>query len=269
MEPPPYKTLDQTVRLGANDEEVTERRLRRWIAASAMLEIIKGAQQIGRIPSFLVKGGFAIELRFRRSARASRDVDVVLPVDSDQLVDLMIEVLRKEWSGFSFQIRGAPEHRERSVRLLVGASYRGRDWSTFEVDLVAGSTERQEVVPPFDTAKFGLMAASLVPCLNALEQIAQKLHAVTNPQENRARDLLDIYLLDTRLDRDDTALLLFVGETFEQRQQHTWPARVELREGWREELEDIISRNGFAASVDDIVEGVRALVLRLTGVPPR
>lgn len=187
MESPPFKALEQAVKAGASAEEITERRLRRWIAASAMFEVFNAAKQAGQIPAFLVKGGFAIELRFRRTARASRDVDIVLPVDYGELLDVVIEVLRREWSDFSFQIKGSPEERERSIRLTVRALYRGREWSTFDVDLVTGETDRHDAVPPFETAKYGLIAASEVPCMSALDQIAQKLHAVTNPQENRAR----------------------------------------------------------------------------------
>jgi hypothetical protein len=50
--------------------------MRRWIAVIAFVEVFKIANARGEVPAFLVKGGFAIEFRFRSKARSSRDVDI-------------------------------------------------------------------------------------------------------------------------------------------------------------------------------------------------
>jgi hypothetical protein len=260
---PSRKELERAVKIAADKEGITERRLRRWIAASALIEVFSLAQKSGDVPPFLIKGGFALELRFRARARSSRDVDLVLPLPKEQLVDAVITTLRSEWSGFAFRLKSAPEERDHAYRLIVNAFYLSREWATFDIDLVHGAVDERELIAPYDAAAFGLSVPSKVPCLNAVEQIAQKLHAVTHPKEDRARDLIDIYLLDTRLDRNDTALLAASTRIFEERSEHTWPPTINLKDGWQETLEEVIRRNNLGLTVDEIVGGVRSMIDRL------
>ena len=220
----------------------------------------------GVLPSFLVKGGFALELRFRSLARASRDVDLVLNVARGELVDAVIEAMRIPWSGFAFQIKGVAEERKHSYRISVSALYQGSDWSTFEVELVLGEADQADMIQPYAIDDFGLMRPSNVPCLNVHEQIAQKLHAATDPTENRPRDLIDILLLDDQLARDDDKLLAAVEEVFRERNTHAWPPTVELRDGWRTTIEALLRDNNIDLTAGQIVDGVQSLILRLFGV---
>lgn len=176
----------------AGRENIAERRLRRWIAITALIEALSIAYRLGTLPPFLIKGGFALELRFRARARSSRDVDIVLPLPKEELVDALIAALRNEWSGFSFRIKSPPDDRGHAHRLVIGSSYLTREWTTFDLDLVHGPVDDCEPVEPYDLTIFGLQAPSSMPCLSVIEQIAQKLHAVTSPGEDRAR--LDRYL---------------------------------------------------------------------------
>jgi hypothetical protein len=261
---PPRKELDRAVKGAADKEGITERRLRRWIAASALIEVFSLAQKSGDIPPFLVKGGFALELRFRSRARSSRDVDLVLPLPKEQLVDAVITALRSEWSGFTFRLKSVPEERDHAYRLIVNTLYLAREWATFDVDLVHGAVDEKEFIAPYDATAFGLNLPSEIPCLSTVEQIAQKLHAVTHPTEDRARDLIDIFLLDTRLGRNDSALFAASTRIFEERSEHTWPPTITLHDGWQETLEEIIHRNNLELTVDEIIGGVRSMIERIT-----
>lgn len=263
---PSRKELSSVVQKAAQDEGITERRLRRWVAVGALIEVFNIARSRGQLPTFLVKGGFALELRFRSLARSSRDVDVVLGTEKPDLVDAVIEAIRTPWSGFTFRIKGAVQEREHSYRISVNALYLSADWSTFEVELVVGDVDRADMLQPYGIDAFGLMRPSEVPCLNASEQIAQKLHAVTDPAEDRPRDLVDIFLLDSQLDHDDDTLRTAVEAIFQKRGTHTWPPSIELRDGWRRAIEELLRRNEIDLAVEHIVDGVHALVLRLLGV---
>jgi hypothetical protein len=263
---PTNKQLSQSVKTAALDQGVAERRFRRWIAVISLLEIFNIAKSRKEIPSYLVKGGAAIEFRFRSQARSSRDLDIVLEVDRARLVDSAILAMRTSWSGFSFRIKGAVEEREHSIRFEVNASYLGREWSTFEVELVDGSATEYEAVEVYDMVEFGLLTPTAVPCLSVFEQIAQKLHAVSDPDENRPRDLIDIFLLDSHTQRDDMTLRTVATAEFGRRAKHSWPPLISLREGWSETLTELIQRSGLDLKVDDIVDGVNSLVLRLIGI---
>ena len=52
---------------------------------------------------FATKGGIAMELRMGDRARATRDVDLVLRGDPQQLADLLDYGLREPYEGFAFR----------------------------------------------------------------------------------------------------------------------------------------------------------------------
>ena len=266
MNLPTPKKLSRAVEEAAIRDGVTARRMRRWIGAIALVETLNVARAQGILPKFIVKGGFALEFRFRAEARASRDIDIVLPLKRDELMDAAVEALRLEWSGFSFRIKGTPIQAERSFRFEVNAFYQNKEWSTFDVELVFGPIDAVERVEPLDFAAFGLLQPGDIPCMTVAEQIAQKLHAATDPDENRPRDLIDIYLLDTRLPRDDAKLLDHCITTFEQRAKQLWPPNIVVQDGWNVQLEELITRFQLPITVDQVVHGVRALIKRLLGL---
>ena len=193
---PSQKKLARAVSSAAHGEAITERRFRRWLAVIALIEVLKIANRASTIPAFLVKGGFSLELRFGNRARSSRDLDIVVDIPPDMLVAAFVEALRGEWSGFAFRLKSPPEERPHAVRIEVNSLYLKAPWATFEVDLVTGSADIQERVEAYDLGAFGLASPSAVPCLNVSHQLAQKIYAVTDPDDDRARDLIDIYLLD-------------------------------------------------------------------------
>lgn len=260
---PPGKRLAQIVESAAEEEGVAVRRLRRWVAVSALIEVFNIARTHRQLPPFLVKGGFALEARFRTRARASRDIDFVIEAKKRELVDAAIEAMRFEWSGFSFRMKGEPEEREHSYRFEVSATYKAREWSTFEVELVAGQVVDPEMVGPYPLDCFGLERPSDVPCMNVYEQIAQKLHAVTDPDEDRPRDLVDIFLISQQIELEAESLRLAAQTTFLQRAKQSWPCTIALRDGWTGVIAEILERNDLQLTVDAILDGVRALVANL------
>jgi hypothetical protein len=55
---PSPRALNRDVSKIAGSEAVTERRMRRWVAAIALIEVLNVARSRGSFPTFLVKGGF-------------------------------------------------------------------------------------------------------------------------------------------------------------------------------------------------------------------
>jgi hypothetical protein len=262
---PSNSELSRKVQAATSAMGVTARRHRRWLAVSALVEVFNIAVARGVIPRFLVKGGFALEFRFHAEARASRDIDFVIPIEANRILDAAIEVLRLNWSGFTFRIKGTPERREHSWRFDVNSLYQDREWSTFEVELVFDEIIADERVAPIDFTAYGLLQPSDIPCMTVTEQIAQKLHAVTDPGENRPRDLIDIYLFDTRLSPNDDDLRAECIRTFEQRRAHPWPPNIELRDGWDAQIEKLIADSDLTLSVKEVTDGVCRLIARLVG----
>ena len=85
----------------------------------------------------------------------------------------------------------------------VKLDYRGRPWCTVKFELghneIGDADEPEYFLAPDLAGLFievGLEAPQPLPVLRADHQVAQKLHAVSGEGSERARDLVDLQLLD-------------------------------------------------------------------------
>jgi hypothetical protein len=240
--------------------------MRLWVGASAFLQVLSIAVQERALAPFLVKGGFALELRFLGKARASQDIDMVLQLPMASIVQAVELALRdREWDGFRFTFKRAAREREHVMQVQIQAAYLGGPWCSLTVELGTGPQENPEMVDAFSLEPFGLRTPDAVPCLNRFMQIAQKLHAVTEPTERNARfrDLVDIVLIDTLLEQDDDRLLASIEETFQARGTHRWPTPVVIRPEWRQPLTQMLEEMRIALTVDELGEYLGRLIERL------
>jgi hypothetical protein len=97
-------------------------------------------------------------------------------------------------------------------------------------------------------AVLGFGELTPVPLISLDQQVAQKIHAATHPDTQRAHDLVDVQLLwhagtDGGQDLDLPLLVQMCRRTFDYRHTHAWPPAVALpepldpayqtaREGW-------------------------------------
>jgi hypothetical protein len=266
MTRPHPKALGRAVEAFAGQEEVTSRRMRRWVATIALAQVLLRAKARGIIKGFAIKGGHAIELRLRRKARASRDVDVIIDAPSEaSIVDAIRTTLTEGWSGFTFTFRDVDEAAH-AFRFPISAKFENSEWSTFDVDVMAGDVIDEELVEPLDLAEFGLEHPELIPCLDLYAQIAQKFHGATDPDESRPRDILDIYILHQTYNFDIERLRVIVEELFAQRGKQPWPVAIELRDGWEAVIAGLIDNNGFLCTVAQVLSTAHAFALELMGV---
>jgi predicted nucleotidyltransferase component of viral defense system len=263
---PSPKQLGRAVEKLAESEGLAVRRVRRRIATIALIQLFNLALGQSRLPPFMVKGGRALEFRFGSLARSSRDVDIVVFGARDDILEAAIAVLRDEWSGFSFVVATAPQERDHSYVFEVSADYNGADWARFELELIHGVVESWDDVPVSGFDALGLEAVDTIPCMTLAEQIAQKLHAVSDPDADRPRDLYDIYLMDGQCEQPDADLLRAAIAEFDRRGRHSWPPEIALRENWGATLQELLNDDGLVGTPDMIVAAVRGLVLRINGV---
>lgn len=83
----------------------------------------------------------------------------------------------------------------------------------------------------------GLPAPGPLPALAQHQQIAQKLHACTAPDEDgwvneRAHDLLDLQLAHRSYDGTLVEIRATCERLFAARRRHPWPPEVTVRDGW-------------------------------------
>jgi hypothetical protein len=234
------RALERRITIVARERGTTAARLRRLVGFAVLCETLAEAVARGIIPIFFVKGGVAIELRLGLLARATRDLDIGLCAPSDELLPLLDAALDVGFGDFRLRRRGEARRLENDVLVLtVAVEYFDRPWATVDVDLASAMpTCETDSVLPIALAELGLQSPRSVSCLAIPAQIAQKIHALTEPEPRgrpnpRARDVLDILLLVQRLAVDNAAVMAACEHVFSERATHTWPvASFAFPSGW-------------------------------------
>ncbi len=140
----------------------------------------------------------------------------------------------------SFTIKGAValEMRlptsARATKDEVALEYRGRSWSTVQVDLSRGEADTTEVelIEALALEPFGLATPPALPCLSLRYHMAQKIHGMTQPPKDdeaaneRFRDLADLLLM-RELTSDLAGVRDACVEVFALRGTHDWPPTID------------------------------------------
>jgi hypothetical protein len=221
---------------------------------------------------FATKGGIAMELRLGDRARATRDVDIVMRGDADELANLIDAGLREPYEGFTFR-RGAIDDlptRPHVKKTRVQVSFAGRSLTSLQLEIAPLDTGDEEftALPGPSLGAVGLSGPDVVVVLADRWQIAQKLHAVTETfpdgRENpRFRDLIDLQLLEA-FESDLPRVREACERVFAARNQHAWPPTLVAQQSWGDAYEVMALTLDFAvADVDGAVRAVRSFIERI------
>lgn len=93
-------------------------------------------------------------------------------------------------------------------------------------------------------------------------QIAQKLHTVSGPGD-RARDLIDLQLIDARAEVDLTAARAACRRLFSYRRAQAWPPAIAKRKGWDEMYAALAEGLPVLQDVDEAIRWANELVARI------
>jgi hypothetical protein len=253
MMPQPVERLEKTLARVAKEQGVAQERLRRWVSFLALCGVLERAVSEGILDSYDLKGGVALELRFAEGARATKDIDIGVPVERAKRLRAFQDAVALGFDDFTFLLKGKPLNMDKvdAVRLELAIRYRTRAWQTIDVDLGPSGKGAVELVVPTirGLAAIGLRMPSPIRCLNLSEQVAQKLHACTGPYSaGRARDVLDILLIDM-LGRLDAKKVRAAAElVFEERATHAFPPTVQIAGEWKPELEVLAKELGYSTT---------------------
>jgi hypothetical protein len=273
MNPISRERLEKTLARVAREQGLDQERLRRWVSFLALCGMLERAIHDGILNRYYLKGGVAMELRFAGAARATRDLDLGLDGDRAVRLSSFAAALELGFDDFTFRLRPQPRHMELAdtVRVEVAIQYRTRAWQTVEVDLGPPGAEDADLVDPVISglAEMGLPVTTPVRCLNLSEQVAQKLHACTGPASaGRARDILDILLIDSLGKLDYAQTRKAVEKVFAARGTHQLPRTFDLPTAWRFELESLAtSLDSPIKTADQITRQFQAVLEQLTTKP--
>lgn len=197
-------------------------------------------------PTWLLKGGYAMELRYRPHARTTKDIDLTMRKDvSTSAKQIRIEEIRDQLQEqaaidmsdyFQFRIgsarmdlQGAPEG---GARFPCDCLVAGKIYAQFHIDLGLGDYQGSspETLQGEDYLGFAGIGPAQVVAIPKAQQFAEKVHAYTFPwtdrMNTRTKDLIDLVLLIERGKLDIASLSVALRQTFQTRNTHPLPAQL-------------------------------------------
>src|SRR5438128_12511305 len=104
MTPKPVERLEKTLARVAREQGLDQERLRRWVSFLALCGDLECAVEKGVIDIYYLKGGVAMELRFARAARTTKDYDLGLRCNRVERIRRLSEVLQIGFDGLTFRM---------------------------------------------------------------------------------------------------------------------------------------------------------------------
>jgi predicted nucleotidyltransferase component of viral defense system len=189
--------------------------------------------------AWIVKGGFALQLRLGDRARTTKDIDLSATnrwTREETAAHLRAAASQGLGDWFEFEVGepadGATGAPERGFRFPIRCLLDGRQFENFHLDIGFGDPvlEEPEVLTAPDILAFAEIAPARVRCYPLTTQIAEKLHTYTRTyasgETSRARDLADILLAASLRQFDSATLKRAIHATFEARRSHPVPTEM-------------------------------------------
>lgn len=245
------RLLNRWVDAYAREHDLPPVRVRNWVSFMVLGGALERAGFDGAESRFTIKGGVALEMRFRHLARATRDLDLIFDGESDPVAALRA-TLASPYQGFGFRLKdGGITMPNGAQRLDISLAYASKPWGSVQVDVAPheGSGTEVEMVDAISLASFGLEGPSALRCLSLPYHIAQKIHAVTLPpaagrRNERFRDLVDLLLLKPLI-TDFEVVRRACDNVFRHRQTHAWPPVLSVPEHWVGPFEQMAVSHGL------------------------
>jgi len=185
---------------------------------------------------WVVKGGFALQLRLGASARTTKDIDLLVTGETQEIYPHLRDAGAKDLGDwFAFEVMNTIHS---DVDDIGGLRYRihslldGRTFERFHIDIGIGDPLLAPVeyleTPALLT--FAGIEPTIVPCYPITQQIAEKYHAFTRPHvsgvSSRVKDFVDMLLLAEMGKLDSISLRKAIQVTFDDCKTHELPVKV-------------------------------------------
>lgn len=252
-----------------------------WLIASsvAIAAVQRAVDGDGR-QLFLLKGGTLLQHRLDVPARSTKDIDGVVRGDLDEFLGVLEQALTEPWGPLtlrrsSVEVINVPSKLIKPRRFDLILELRGVTWRRIQFEISAdeaGIGQEAEAVESPPLSGFGLPDPDILVGIAMRFQIAQKLHAVTDPHDppasvnDRVRDVVDLLLL-----RDlaaatgspalpeirDAATAVFSSRAHEVGQlalpQRTWPPVAVAHSHWSADYPRVAASAQLTIPLDEAV----------------
>lgn len=192
-------------------------------------------------PPWLLKGGFAMDLRYRPQARTTKDVDLSVSLTAalrpkdlreklQEAADADLgDYLRFRIGELKSELTNAPEG---GGRFPCEAVLLGKTYAKFHLDVGIGDAlvGEPEQLTGDDLLEFAGLTPAVVFAIPRAQQFAEKVHAYTFPWSDRVntrtKDLVDLVLLVERGTLDADGVRAALAATFDTRHTHPLPTHL-------------------------------------------
>jgi len=193
-----------------------------WLIASTVIVAVlqRAIDKDGR-SRFLLKGGTYLQHRLSWTGRPTKDVDGMVRGDIEEFLAVVDDALRLPWGPLTLtrdpvEVINTPGKIVKPRRFDVLVSLKGQVWRRIQVEVSpdeAGASDGQDILTAPGLHYFGLPSPDRLVGIAMRFQIAQKIHACTDPHEppelrnDRARDAVDLLLLRDLVATEQTPTL--------------------------------------------------------------
>ena len=286
------QAIDKWIHDAERELGIGVRRLGWMVASGVVAAAIQRVRHTDGLPRFLIKGGAYLELRLGLRARATKDVDTLFRGNFDDSIDVLDEALAEPFDGITFK-RTEPEEINVPGRVVKPRRFdillrlRGKTWRHITLEVSAdegGAGAAADQFRPPSLAHFGLGTPEMTAALVMDYQVAQKLHACTDPHteehpNDRVRDVVDLHLLksafyDEGHDLHSLATAcrsLFAARAEEARQTgqvtpRLWPPEIVAHPPWRVDYSTYAEEVELSLSLDEAVLAINKWIEEIDAV---
>lgn len=272
------RALEGRLNKVAEAERIQLNRLRRQVAFDRLLARLF---RIDPAP-WVLKGGYALELRFR-VARATVDIDLTVQkivsatqTDANRIVRDMLQDAASFHLGDWFEYAIGPPVMDLDAAPYGGARYPvetrmdARIFARFHLDAGIGDAVIQpvEIIECRDWLRFAGIASPRVQTISREQQFAEKLHAYTLPRSSansRVKDLVDLALLIRSGGLTKKRTVDAVRLTFDRRRTHKLPpALLKPPRDWQGPFLALAEECQLPPDMDAVFSEVEEFLERLT-----
>jgi len=198
-------SIEQRLANLAADRQVSLDRVRRHFAFQRILV------RLSADDNWVLKGGFALEVRLGLDARATKDLDLTMLEDLDgiEAQDRLLDALEADaGDGMTFQVSppraiASDDAGHPGWKFTVTSVLGGKVFASLRLDVVArsaeiaGAVDTIEVRPPILAER---LSSAAMPAVDIAQHAAEKFHAMARTYagdrpSSRVKDLVDIALL--------------------------------------------------------------------------
>jgi hypothetical protein len=234
---------------------------------------------IGQIlPDGAVKGGSSLKLRYGdKATRFTRDLDAARAKGLDEFLSELDTALKSGWNGFTGKIVRKEPAKPKNVPgeyimqpFDIKLEYNGKSWVTVPLEIghdeIGDTTSpdyyiSSDIVSLFE--QLGFPAPKPIALMSVPHQIAQKLHALSSENSERAHDLIDLQIIMTNEKINYSQTKNICVRLFDSRKLQSWPPTVMKRRNWDPLYTTQSIGLDVLATVDEAVVWVNDLIRRI------